>query len=389
LPKRSANGEGSIFKPSCGDRWVASLTVGWDPEGRRRRIRHSAKTRREVADWLAARLAERQKGLLVEPGRQSVASFLSGWLEDWVAVSVGPRTFETYAGICRNHVIPAIGKVLLAKLTPQHLQRLYRQKLDAGHSRTAQLCHAVLYRALGHAVKWGLLARNPAAAVDRPRHRSREMKSLTPEEARRFLDAAKGNRLAALYVLAISCGLRQGELLGLGWSSIDLVEGTLQVRRSLAWVDGGFQFLEPKTAKSRRTVVLPAIALSALKKHKAAQAAERLVLGEAWADAELVFTTRIGAPLGRSVLNHHGFKPLLTKAGLPDMRFHDLRHTAASLLLAAGENMKVVQELLGHARFSTTADTYTHTLPGQHRQAAETMDSLLKPRGSRVAHKAP
>ena len=142
-------------------------------------------------------------------------------------------------------------------------------------------------------------------------------------------------------------------------------------------MDGAFRFLDPKTPKSRRTVVLPAIALSALKKHRAAQAAERLVLGEAWADPELVFTTTIGTPLGKSVLIRRSFKPILRKTELPDIRFHDLRHTCASLLLAAGENMKVVQELLGHSRFSTTADTYAHTLPGQHRQAAETMDRIL------------
>ena len=231
------------------------------------------------------------------------------------------------------------------------------------------MVHAVLHRALGQAVKWGILARNPADAVDPPRHRYKEMKALSPEEAVRFLEAAKEDRLFGLYVLAVSRGLRQGELLGLKWSDIHFTEGTVQIRRTLAWVDGGFQFLDPKTPKSRRTVVLPAIALSALKKHRAAQAAERLILGEAWADPELVFTTTIGTPLGKSVLIRRSFKPILRKTELPDIRFHDLRHACASLLLAGGENV------------STTADTYARTLPGQHRQATETMDRILGPRG--------
>jgi integrase len=380
LPKRSANGEGTIFKRSRDDRWVAEITAGWDADGRRKFLRHSAKTRKEVADWRAARLAERQAGLLRAPTRQTVGGFLEAWLEDWAKTAVAPRTFESYRYVCRRHVIPAIGSVLLPKLTPQHLQKLYRQKLDAGHSRTALMVHSILHRALGQAVRWNVLARNPADAVDPPRHRYKEMKALSPEEAVRFLDAAKDDRLRGLYVLAVSCGLRQGELLGLKWSDIDFTEGTVQIRRTLAWVDGAFRFLDPKTLKSRRTVVLSAIALSALKKHRAAQATERLVLGEAWADPELVFTTTIGTPLGKSALIRRSFKPILRKAELPDIRFHDLRHTCASVLLAAGENMKTVQELLGHSRFSTTADTYAHTLPDQHRQAAETMDRILGPR---------
>jgi len=386
IPKKRADTEGSIYLDRT--RWVASLTVGWDTAGRRKRMRYSAKTRREVAAWLAERLAERGKGLLVEPSRQTVAGFLETWLEDAVRPRRAPRTFETYAGICRGHVIPAIGKVLLAKLTPQHLLRLYNQERAAGHNRTALMIHSVLHAAFDQAVKWGLLARNPADGVQRPQHHSRKMRSLTLEEAGRFLDAAKGNRLEALFVLAVSVGLRQGELFGLRWGDIDLTAGTLQVQRTLAQIDGAFVFGEPKSETSRRKVALPAIALAALKKHRATQAAEKLVLAEVWADPELVFTTRIGAPLVRSPFTRRSFKPLLTKAGLPDMRFHDLRHTAASLLLAAGENMKVIQELLGHARFATTADTYAHTLPDQNRQAAETMDRLLKSRGSRVAHKS-
>ncbi len=377
MPKKNANGEGSVFRRGLDGRWVCEIVTGWGPDGRKRVLRHSAKTKREVTEWRTARLAERQTGTLAEPTRQTVGSFLERWLEDSVKTGVAPRTFETYRHVCRKHIIPAIGSVLLTKLAPQHLQRLYRQKVDEGHTRTALMVHAILHRALGQAVRWRIVPRNVADAVDPPRHRYQEMRPLTPEEATRFLDAAREDRLFALYVLAVATGLRQGELLGLKWSDVDFERGTLQVRRTLAWIDGSFRFLEPKTQKSRRTLALPTVAAAALKKHRAAQASERLVLGEAWAEPELVFTTKIGTPLGKSDFIRRSFKTILRRAELPDIRFHDLRHTAATLLLAAGENMRTIQEMLGHSRFGTTADIYAHVLPEQKRRAAESMDLLL------------
>jgi len=376
--KKRADGEGAIYKDR--GRWVAALTVGWDRNGRRRRLRHSAKTRKEAADWLAARLAERQRGTLAEPTRQTVREFLEAWLRDWARTSVGPRTFETYSRVVRRYVVPVLGEVPLAKFGPQHLQRLYRPLIEAGHTRTALLVHATLHRALGFAVRWNLLARNPADLVDAPKHRYGEMQALDAEQARRLLEAARGERLEAVYVLALACGLREGELLGLKWEDLDLKEGVLHVRRTLAWVDGGPRFLEPKTEKSRRTVVLPAVALAALKKHRARQAEERLTLGDAWAYPDLVFTTRIGTPLAKSDFIRRDFKRLLAKAGLPpSVRFHDLRHTFATLTLAGGADLKAVQAALGHARLTTTADTYAHVLAEQKRRVARLMDELLGP----------
>ncbi len=375
--KRRGNNEGSVYRDGAG--WRAEITLGWDEHGRRRTLRFRAKTRKEAADWLAARLAERQRGMLAEPSKQAVADFMRSWLEDWATTSVAPRTFESYSRVVRRYVVPVLGEVPLAKLGPQHLQRLYRPLIEAGHTRTALMVHAVLHRALGHAVKWNLLARNPADLVDPPRHRYGEMRALDPEQARRLLEAARGERLEAVYVLALACGLREGEILGLKWEDLDLKEGVLHVRRTLAWVDGGFRFLEPKTEKSRRTIVLPAVAVAALKRHKARQAEERLALGD-WAYPDLVFTTRIGTPLAKSDFIRRDFKRLLAKTDLPSsIRFHDLRHTFATLSLAGGADLKALQAALGHARLTTTADTYAHVLAEQRRRVARVMDEVLGP----------
>jgi integrase len=315
-------------------------------------------------------LAERQKGLLHDPNRQTVGEFLERWLRDTAAPTLVAKTLETYAHIVRRYIVPALGRLELAKLSPQHLQQLYREKREAGLTRTVEMIHAVLHVALARAAEWGLVPRNVAEHAQPTRVRARDMRALTPDEARAFLEAAKEDRLNALYVLAIACGLRQGELLGLRWSDIDMDGGTVHVQRSLGWVSGQWLFTEGKTAKSRRTVVLPRIAVAALKKHRAVQAVERLVLGEAWAHPDLVFTTTVGTPIGKSVLIRRSFKPILQKAGLP-------RHSAATMLLAAGENPKVVQELLGHSRISITLDTYSHVIPSLQRQVAEKMDNML------------
>jgi len=376
--RRAPNNQGTVYFHKGRGRWVACVPVA-QAGGRTRTVSRSFTSQKEAVEWKTAVLADRQKGLLAEPTRQTIREFLEGWLEDWARTSVGPRTFETYSRVVRRYVVPVLGEVPLAKLGPQHLQRLYRPLVEAGHTRTAQLTHAMVHRALGHAVKWNLLARNPADLVDPPRHRYREMQALDLEQARRLLDAARGERLEALYVLALACGLREGELLGLKWEDVDLKEGVLHVRRTLAWIDGSFRFLEPKTEKSRRTVVLPAVAVAALKRHKARQAEERLALGNAWVYPDLVFTTRIGTPLAKSDFIRRDFKKrLLGKAGLPpSVRFHDLRHTFATLSLAGGADLKAVQAALGHARLTTTADTYAHVLAEQKRRIAQLMDETL------------
>jgi integrase len=238
-----------------------------------------------------------------------------------------------------------------------------------------------LHKALKQALRWGLVPRNVCEAVDPPRVHREEIRPLSPKQARALLTAAREDRLEALYVLAIHCGLRQGELLGLRWEDIDLEARTLQVRRTLTAAKDGPAFTVPKTAKSRRSVNLTPGVVAALRRQRERQLEERKRLAELWHDQGLVFATEVGTPLHRGNLSSRSFKPLLEKAGLPSsVRFHDLRHTCATLLLSKGVHPKLVQDLLGHSNVSVTLDTYIHVLPGMGDQAASAIvDALCDP----------
>ncbi len=226
-------------------------------------------------------------------------------------------------------------------------------------------------------MRWNLIARNPTEAVDAPCPRLKEISVFTVEEAQRFLEAAKGDRLHALYVLALMTGMRQGELLGLRWQDIDLSAGSLSVRRTLVRTSQGWSWADPKTAKGRRTIALPDLAVEALRQHRVRQLEERLRAGALWADIDLVFPNQTGKPLERQNVVKRSFRPLLIRAGMPSSRFHDLRHSAATLLLSLGEHPKVVQERLGHSTIGVTMDTYSHVLPDMQRKAAAKLDALF------------
>jgi integrase len=277
------------------------------------------------------------------------------------------------------HIVPALGRIKLKTLSPAHLQGFYRERLNSGlSSRTVQYLHALLHKALKQALRWELVPRNVATAVDPPRLHREEIQPLSPTQARAFLAAAREDRLEALYVLAIHCGLRQGELLGLRWEDIDLEAGTLQVRRTLTAAKGERTFTVPKTVKSRRKVKLTAGAIDALIRHKQRQIEEREHLAGLWQAQGLIFASGVGTPINRHNLLHRSFKPLLEKAGLPhSVRFHDLRHTCATLLLGKSVHPKLVQELLGHSNVSITLDTYSHILPGMSNYAATVMNDTL------------
>ena len=269
--------------------------------------------------------------------------------------------------------------VRLKDLAAVHVRRLYRGRLEAGLApRMVQLVHVTLHKALKQAVMDRLIPRNVTEAVKAPQPEKKEIKPLSPEQARALLDAAEGDRLEALYILAVTTGMRQGELLGLKWEDVDFEAGTLQVRRTLSTRSGrGFSFSPPKTAKGRRSIKLPEVAKGSLRRHHQGQLEERKKLAGLWKENGLVFATRLGTPVGRQELVARSFKPLLLKAGLPCIRFHDLRHTCATLLLGKGVHAKLVQELLGHATISITLDTYSHVLPGMGDAAAGAMDETL------------
>jgi integrase len=255
---------------------------------------------------------------------------------------------------------------------------LYREKLGSGLSpRTVQYIHVTPNKALKQAVADGLIPRNVCEAVKPLRPQKKEIAPLSPEQARRFLEACKGELLEALFVLAVHTDMRQGELLGLHWEDVDLQAGTLRVRRALAQTNEGPMLAAPKSAESRRRIKLMGASVESLKRHRAAQNAERLKIGGRWEDRGLVFPNRVGGFLSLYLLTDGPLKRPLERAGLPPIRFHDLRHTCATILLSRGVHVKLVQELLGHATISITLDTYSHVLPGMDDWLAETMDDAL------------
>jgi integrase len=276
-------------------------------------------------------------------------------------------------------VEPTLGRLALMKLDRRHLQSLYAAKLREGLSpTTVRHLHTVIRRALADAVRWGLVTRNVADIVTAPRRARTEIRPLSLDQARAVLAAAEEDRLGALCVVALTSGMREGELLGLRWRDVDLGAGVVAVRSTLYRADGGLHLGEPKTARSRRSVHLTGEAVAALRRHRERQVAERLRLGPAWEDNDLVFASEVGRPVERQNMLRRSFHPLLRRAGVPRVRFHDLRHSTATLLLGMGVHPKIVSEILGHATVAITLDTYSHVTPAMHRGAAEAMSSLLR-----------
>ena len=378
MAKKRGNQEGSIFQRSDG-RWCAVVSLGWR-NGKRHRKHFYGSTRSEVRDQLTAAMRAHQQGLPIDPERQTVGQYFDRWLSDCVKPRVRPSTFRSYEQLVRLHLAPTLGRIALSKLSPQQVQRFLNDKLVAGLSpRTVQYLCVLLRGALDQAVKWGLVVRNVATLVSPPRVRRAEIRPFGPEQARTFLVAVRGDRLEALYSVALAVGLRQGETLGLQWSDIDLDHATLTVRHALQWVDGKLVLVEPKSERSRRTVPLPASAVRTLRTHRARQLQERLLAGSRWQETGFVFTTSVGTPCDPHTIRRR-YKSALRAAGLPPQRFHDLRHACASFLLAQGVQPRTVMETLGHSQISLTMNTYAHVMPTLQREAADKMDVILSGR---------
>ncbi len=376
---RRGNGEGSIYFRKSDEKWVGSITL----ENRKRRVFYG-KTRKEVQEKLKVALREQQQGTLVTAPRQTLAQFLTDWLENSQKQSVRPRTYERYEELVRLHIAPALGRYELQKLSAQHLQAFYAKKSEEGLSATTiNHFHNVLHKALDTAMKWNLVARNVCDLVSPPRRKQFEVHPLTLEQVHKLLSVVEGHEMEALFKLALATGLRRGEMMGLKWLDINFDAGVLQVRRILSRVPSkmpgkGYVEAEPKTQKSRRSIVIAPFALEALKQHRERQLEAKLQAGTAWQEHDYVFCTSIGTHLNptRDMLDQ--LKALLKKAGLPDIRFHDLRHSAATLLLSVGVHPKVVQEVLGHSQISITMDVYSHVLPGMQQDAMSRLNDALK-----------
>jgi len=377
--KRRGNGEGSIYQCDTG-RWEACITVGYGANGKRVRRTVYGWTKTEVQEKLTRLQSRKLDGTLADPGRLTVAGFLDRWLTTAVKNSVRSTTYASYESTIRLHINPTIGGLPLSKLTPAHVQGLYSELERTKKScYILRLTHAVLRRSLREALRWNMVQRNVCDSVTPPRVKHREIAPLTHEQALTLLRVAADDRQCALYFLAIASGLRIGELFGLHWCDVDLAAGTVAVRHTLTELNGVLTLCEPKTSKGRRLVEVLDNVVAALHEHRKRAVAEGRA-GVAW-----VFYNSQGGPLRKSNFHRQDWKPLLKRAGLPNIRFHDLRHTSASLLLAAGVHPKVVQERLGHSQIAITMDTYSHVMPTMQPEAATKLGNMLTPQPAKAA----
>ena len=363
-------GEGTVYQRKDG-RWVCEITL----EDHSRKS-YYFKTEKEALFKQRQALNELAQGILATGPQQTLKQFLEYWLDDVYKMSVRVTTYRNVCIIVNKHLIPGLGHIKLQKLTSQQVQSFYAKKLKNGAapSRVKNI-HGSLHTALEHARRMKLVSINVSNDVELPQQKRPEKQPLTPEQSRLLLQKVKEHRLEGVLTLALATGMREGELLGLRWSDIDLDTKMLHVSRTLTYSSGlGFMEGEPKTDKGKRTILLPQFAVEALKRHRMSQLEKRLAAGADWVDRNLVFPNDRGNFMIPVTLLRR-FRKVLKDIGLPRIRFHDLRHCVATLLFSMGVQGKVVQELLGHSDISITMDVYTHVLPPMQKDAMDKMDN--------------
>jgi integrase len=369
---KGANGNGGARQRANGSwEWRESLADG-------RRFSGYGKTQAAAKAACMAKVKQAERGIDPKAAKQTVGFYLNWWLADIVTPNLAPKTIKAYGDVVRLHLTPELGRIELGKLTPQAVTTMLRDKERAGLSpRSVAMIREVLRGALNVAVKMQMVERNAAALATPPRQMKVERRTVNPEEAKRLLAVSEEDRLSALYRLALTLGMRQAEILGLRWADVDLDAGALRVRQTLQRIGGETITKEPKTARSRRTLALSPSLVAALVAHKDRQEFDRKRAGSRWLESGLVFTSTVGTALEARNLTRE-FKRHLAAAGLPaSLRFYDMRHAAASLLIADGLPITVVSAMLGHALTSTTLNNYAHVLPGSDRLTAEAMERLL------------
>jgi integrase len=362
-----------------GKGWCVVVDIGKDEEGRRRQRWHSGyRTSREAKAALVEILGRVQRGEYVEASKETLAEFMRDWMGS-LRATLRPSTIAGYEALTQGHIIPVLGNVPLQRLTAAQLTSFYGDLLATGRrsgkgglsARTVHYVHATMHKALGEAVRWGLVLRNVAEQATPPRPQAKEMRTWSASELRDFLEAVQGDRLCAAYLLAATTGLRRGEVLGLRWRDLDFEARRLAVTQTLVCVRYAVVVSTPKTARGKRSVALDTGTVAALRAHRKRLLEERLYLGlGAPSPDDLVFTSQDGSPLHPGQFADR-FERLVKAAGVPRIRFHDLRHTHATLALQAGVHPKVVSERLGHASVSITLDTYSHAIPALQEEAAD------------------
>lgn len=312
-----------------------------------------------------------------------LSGFLSGSAffasSHFIHLTLEPNTYQQYRSIVRYHLVPALGQIKLQKLTTAIVQALYAQKQQEGKSsRTIAIIHAVLSSALENAISWDLISRNVAKFAKYPTVEHYEAQTLTMEQALKLLEVARGSQIEAMLLFALTTAIRRGKILSLRWEDVDFERSVVFVHRTGNRIVGqGFVEGEPKTKAGRRRIFLPDVAIQALKSHKVAQEQACIKAAEKWVERGIVFSNTIGGFLSTNLVRRR-FRELLKNASLPGMRFHDLRHSAATILFVAGVQLKVVSERLGHASIATTADIYSHVLPEMQQEVVDKIDGLFK-----------
>ena len=370
--KKGIRGAGTVFQRQDG-RWEAKFKV--EETGKFKSL--YAPTEKEAYGKLQKALQEQKQGILATGPRQKLSDFLPWWLEEVRQFKIRKSTYVRYQITLKKHILPALGHYPLQKLTTQHVQAFYNERLKKTQSPDAVYqAHRVLNPALEYAVKSRLISYNPVSGVSLPSLKKRKVHPLTIEQAHHLLEVAQGHRLEVWLAVAITTGMRLGEITGLHWDDCDLEKGLIEIHRSVAYLVNDYVEGPPKTAKSERTIPISPTVCTLLKKHRIRQNEERLKVGEKWQDKNIVFCNQAGGYVYSNTFRK-GFASLLDKAGLPSMHIHDLRHTASTLMQSLGVSPKAVQEMLGHSHLSQTGD-YTHVILSMQQQASERMDILFR-----------
>lgn len=371
-PKRSKYGEGSVFYREDRNQWVAQIRL---ENGKKKQFYFEKE--KDAQRGLRHALFELEQGTLATGPQQTLKTYLEQWFEQVHKLQVRESTYKMNKVLLETHIIPALGHVKVKSLTAQRVQALYAAKQDeelsAGYIR---IMHALLHKALENAVRWRLISINVCDDVTPPRVGKRDVHPLSIEQIRSLLITAKGHALETFLTVAITTGMRHGELVGLRWQDINFEEGSLFVHRTVQYTRNRFQESEPKTPQSRRRILLSPFVLVKLHEHRAAQEQHRIKAGSMWRNRGLVFCNKEGEFLYPGPLMKQ-FHALLARAGLPPMHIHDLRHSAATVLLSKGVNPKQVQELLGHSQINMTIGKYGHVLPSMQKEIADKFDDLL------------
>jgi integrase len=373
--------KGHIRERSPGH-WAIILDVpDATTEKRRRRWHNFHGTKRQAQIECARLISEMKGGTYVEPSKTTLAQFLERWLDN-VKPRISPRTHERYTEIVRKNIIPALGAIHLVKLRPAQIAEAYSEALASGRRNgrgglaptSVIYMHRIIKQSLGQAVRWELLARNPADAVDPPKAERRTLTTYDMDQTAELLESLRGTRLRLPVLIAVMCGCRRGEIVALRWKHVDLDAGKMAVVESAEQTAAGVRYKPPKSGKGR-SVTLSAMVVDELREHRLAQAEELLQLGVKQSDNTFVYTRQDGEPMQPRSLSQMW---AVFKTGLPRVPFHNLRHSHATHMLAVGVNPKIASERLGHSRVGITLDLYSHVLPGMQEDAAARVDMAFQ-----------